>query len=99
MTRKPTAVELLGQGTGLLTRTHLRELGLERGAVDAVFRALDVVILPGYSRPMIRVEDYVELIADCTFGDDVVTPVGNLAHKHPRLRHPRSEGEKRRLGH
>ena len=86
MTRKPTAVELVEQGTGLLGRTHLRELGLERGAVDAVFRALDVVILPGYSRPMIRVEDYLELIADCTYSDDRVHPVGNLADKHPRLR-------------
>jgi hypothetical protein len=58
---------------------------------DAVFRALDVVILPGYARPMVRVEDYLRLIEDCTFGDDVVHPVGNLVDKHPRLR--------RRLGH
>jgi hypothetical protein len=58
MTDSPTAVELLAQGTGLLTRSHLRELGLQRGAVDAVFRALDVVILPGYSRPMVKVENY-----------------------------------------
>lgn len=66
MGRKPSAVELLHQGRGLLTRSHLRELGLERRAIDAVYRALDVVILPGYSRPLIRVEDYIELIADCT---------------------------------
>ena len=38
---EPTAVEL-EQSTGLLNRTHLRELGIERGAVDAVFRALDL---------------------------------------------------------
>ena len=92
MTRAPSAVELLAQGTGLLTRTHSRELGLQRGAVDAVFRALDVVRLPGYSRPLIRVEDYLRLIEDCTFGDDVVHPIGDLADKHPRLR-------RRRLGH
>ena len=48
---------------------------------------------------MIRVEDYVELIADCTYDGTRVAPVGNLAHTHPRLRHPLSEGEKRRLGH
>ena len=30
----------------LLSRSHLRELGLERRAVDAVFRELDVVVLP-----------------------------------------------------
>ena len=89
MSRAPSAAELLEQGTGLLTRTHLRELGLQRGAIDAVFRALDVVILPGYRRPMIRVEDYLKLVEDCTFGDDVVHPVGSLAHKHPRLRHGR----------
>ena len=88
MSRKPTAVELLAQGTGLLTRSHLRDLGLQRGAVDAVFRALDVVVLPGYSRTMIRVEDYLELIADCTYDGSRVTPVGNMAHTHPRLRRP-----------
>jgi hypothetical protein len=83
---KPTVVELLAQGTGLLTRSHLRELGLERRAIDSVFRALDVVILPGYTRSMIRVEDYLELIEDCTYGDDRVHPVGNMANTHPRLR-------------
>ena len=36
----------------------------------------------------LQVEDYLELIDDCTFGDDVVHPVGNLADKHPRLRKP-----------
>ena len=64
MACKRTTVELLDQGTGLLTRSHLRALGLERRAIDAVFRALAVVILPGYSRPLIRVEDYVALITD-----------------------------------
>jgi len=99
MAKKPTAIELLQQGTGLMTRTHLRELGLERSAADAVFRTLDTVILPGYSRSMIRVEDYLELISDCTFGKDVVHPVGNMAHLHPRLVHPRSLGELRSPKH
>ena len=31
-------------------------------AVDAVFRALPVVALPGYSRPLIRVADYQALL-------------------------------------
>jgi hypothetical protein len=66
----------------------LRELGRNKERFEAVFRALDVVILPGYSRPMVRVEDYVELTADCTYGDDRVAPVGDLARKHPRLRRP-----------
>jgi hypothetical protein len=59
----------------LLTRTHLRELGLERRAVDAVFRALPVVAFPGYSRPMIRVEQYLELVEQFTYGDDRVRPM------------------------
>ena len=58
----PTATQLLANPDALLTRTHLRELGLERRAVDAVFRALPVVALPGYSRPLIRARDYVELV-------------------------------------
>jgi hypothetical protein len=50
----------------LLTRTDLRELGLERRAVDAVFRALPTVHLAGYARPLIRVED-LKLIAERTY--------------------------------
>jgi hypothetical protein len=68
----PSAVQLLEQGAGLLSRSHLRELGLERRAVDAVFRVLDVVVLPGYSRPLVRVEDYRALLERCTFGSDRV---------------------------
>ena len=52
-----TAADLLETHGALLTRTHLRELGLERRAVDAVFRVCPVIALPGYSRPLIRVED------------------------------------------
>jgi hypothetical protein len=72
--RQPSAVELLEQGTGLLTRTHLRELGLPRGAIDAVFKKLDVVVFEGYSRPMIRVEDYVRYTAESTYGQGRVRP-------------------------
>jgi hypothetical protein len=32
--------------------------------VDAVFRALPIVALPGYSRPLIRVADYLALVED-----------------------------------
>jgi len=77
--RKPTAqrpspAELLATPGALLTRSHLRELGLERRAVDAVFRALPVVALPGYSRPMIRVEQYLELVEQHTYRDERVRP-------------------------
>jgi hypothetical protein len=71
----PVATELLSMPDALLTRTHLRDLGLERRAVDAVFRALPVVALPGYSRPMVRVADYVALLERNTYRDDRVRPM------------------------
>ena len=70
--RRPTAAELLATPGALLTRSDLRDLGLERRAIDAVFRALPVVVLPGYTRPMIRAEDYLALIEASTFRGDRV---------------------------
>lgn len=64
--------ERLGLPEALLSRTDLRELGLPRRAVDAVFVELDVVVLPGYSRPMVRVGDYLELVGRSTYRDDRV---------------------------
>jgi hypothetical protein len=66
MSTRPTASELLANPDALLNRGHLRELGLERRAVDAVFRACPVVAFPGYSRPVIRVRDYLALIEEST---------------------------------
>jgi hypothetical protein len=43
-----------------------------RRKVDAVSRALDVVALPGYSRPLVRVADYVGLVEATMFRDDRV---------------------------
>ena len=37
-----------------------------------IFRACPVVVLPGYSRPLIRVEDYRELIEASTYRGDRV---------------------------
>jgi hypothetical protein len=73
--RHPPAKELLGTPGALLNRSHLRELGLERRAVDAVFRALPIVALPGYSRPLIRAEQYLELVEHHTFRGDRVRPI------------------------
>ena len=53
--------------SALLSRTHLRELGYERRAVDAIFRSCPVVALPGYSRPLIRVADYTAFLERCTY--------------------------------
>lgn len=69
MSARPSPVELLSTPGALLTRSDLRELGLERRAVDAVFRSLPVVVLPGYSRPQVKVADYLELIESCTYRD------------------------------
>jgi hypothetical protein len=55
-------------------RTDLRELGLTRTMVDAVFRALDVVVFPGSRRPAVKREDYLELVERCTYRDDRVRP-------------------------
>ena len=77
--RHQHAAELLETPGALLTRTHLRELGLERRAVDAVFRKLPVVSLPGYSRPLIRADEYLHLIDDHTYSDDRVRPVASSA--------------------
>lgn len=69
---RPAVADLLDRPGALLTRTDLRELGLERRAVDAVFRTLPVVALPGYSRPMIRAEQYLELVEQHTYRNDRV---------------------------
>lgn len=67
--------ERLATEGAFLSRTDLAKLGLERRAVDAVFRHCPVVALPGYSRPLIRVEDYRALIDASTYrGDDRVRP-------------------------
>jgi hypothetical protein len=64
---RPRAAELVRTPDALLTRSDLRELGLQRRAVDAVFRALPVVVLPGYSRPMIKARDFLELVERSTY--------------------------------
>jgi hypothetical protein len=70
--RRRRAADLLETPGALLSRSHLRELGLERRAVDAVFRALPVVVLPGYSRPMIHAEAYLAHLEENTYRDDRV---------------------------
>lgn len=72
--QRPSAAKLLETPGALLTRSHLRGLGLERRAIDAVFRTLPVVALPGYSRPMIRAREYLELVEEHTYRDDRVRP-------------------------
>lgn len=51
-----------------------RRARLPRRAVDAVFRGCAVIVLPGYSRPLIGVEDYRAYIEAHTFRGDRVRP-------------------------
>lgn len=74
--RRRSAADLLQTPGALLTRSHLRELGLERRAIDAVFRRVPVVALPGYSRPMIPAAGYLELVEQHTYSGDTVRPCG-----------------------
>ena len=66
--------ERLTNPDAMLSRTDLGELGLPRRAVDVIFRALPVVALPGYSRPMVRVADYRAYIEEHTYRGDRVRP-------------------------
>jgi hypothetical protein len=70
----PSPAERLERPDAFLSRKDLAELGLERRAVDAIFRACPVVVLPGYSRPLVKVEDYRALIEASTYSGDRVRP-------------------------
>jgi hypothetical protein len=69
LTSRPSVQERLANPDALLSRSDLRELGLERRAVDAVFRACPQILLPGYARPLIRVSDYLALLDGSTYSD------------------------------
>jgi hypothetical protein len=71
---RSTAAERLENPNAMLSRTDLREFGLERRAVDAVFRALPVIVFEGYSRPLVSVRDYLELVERSTYRGDRVRP-------------------------
>lgn len=76
MSARPSAAERLGNRDAVLSRTDLRELGYERRAVDAIFGQLPVVAIPGYSRPFVKVADYLKLLAAHTYTKDRVRPMG-----------------------
>jgi hypothetical protein len=71
---RPTAAELLDRPGGMLSRTDLRDLGWERRAVDAIFRELPVIVIPGYKRPHVRAEDYLAYLERHTYRGDRVRP-------------------------
>jgi hypothetical protein len=59
---RPSAADRVSDPEAVLSRSDLRELGYERRAVDAIFGACAILQLPGYSRPLIRVRDYLALL-------------------------------------
>lgn len=65
---------LLDAGTGFLLRTDLAALGLPTRAVDALFRKVPTVKVEGFSRPMVRVEDYLAAMEASTYRGDRVRP-------------------------
>jgi len=71
---RPHPTTLLDTPGAVLTRTDLRNLGWTRVQVDAIFRALDPIFLPGVRGGVVRVEDYLDLIERCTYRDDRVRP-------------------------
>ncbi len=62
-----TASERLHVTGAFLSRTDLAALGLSRRAVDAAFRACPVVVLPGFSKPLIKASDFRALIDQNTY--------------------------------
>ncbi|MDX6515321.1 MAG: hypothetical protein QOH73_987 [Gaiellaceae bacterium] len=74
MSERTSAETRLANPEAFLSRSDLRELGLERRAVDSVFLACPIVLLPGYSRPLIRVADYRELVTRSTYAKNCVRP-------------------------
>lgn len=71
--------ERVGQHLGFLSRTDLADLGLGRRAVDAVFRGVPVVRFPGYTRPLIKVEDYLAYVELHTYRGDRVRPTRDMS--------------------
>ena len=63
MSARPSASELLRTEGALLSRSDLAELGWPRRCADAIFRRCPVVVIEGFSRPMIRVSDYQKALA------------------------------------
>jgi hypothetical protein len=74
VTARASITSRLTDPDAVLSRTDLRELAYERRAVDSIFRACPVISLPGYSRPLILVRDYLEVIERSTYRDERVRP-------------------------
>jgi hypothetical protein len=69
VTERRAASELLEQGTGVLDSTHLAELGWSQRGIEALWRDLPVIDVPGFSRPLVRVEAYLAFLEENTYCD------------------------------
>jgi hypothetical protein len=76
MSSRPPAAVRLQNPDAVLSRSDLAELGYERRAVDAIFRGCPIVSLPGYARPLIRVDDFQRFLEEHTYRADGVRPLG-----------------------
>jgi hypothetical protein len=76
VSERASVMDLLERPDALLTSSYLSELGLNRRAIDAVFRACPIVSFPGYRRPMVRVQDYLAFVDSSTYRGDRVRPTG-----------------------
>lgn len=74
MSGRPSPQELLATPGALLSMSDLAALGLSRRAREAVLRAVEPVYLPGYRRPLVRREDYLDLIERSQHTGDRVRP-------------------------
>ena len=61
-------------GREFLSRTDLRDLGLPRRAIDSCFGHAPVIVLPGYSRPLIRRADFEAFLLEHTYDETRVRP-------------------------
>lgn len=55
-------------------RTLAAELGVGRATVDAIFRSLPVVALPGLRKPFVRRDDVMRLLDESTYDEGRVRP-------------------------
>ena len=69
VSERPSAAELLEQGVGVLDSTHLVELGWSQRGIEALWRDCPVLQLPGFARPLIRVEAYLAFLDGNTYCD------------------------------
>jgi hypothetical protein len=68
----PSTAERRSNPDAVFTKSDLAALGHPRRAQDAIFRYCDVIVLPGYARPMITVASYDAWIEANTYRGDKV---------------------------